>query len=212
MEIDGYCLSCVPMGHITNGIVNENTNLAYALDYIYGYYIGSEGNWITSSSSMTSYLIPKGKNNLLYWKLNANRSTTNWIVVQFNKDKEIIKNERISIEPSDARKEWSVSLLDETVYISFGFHIEDYQNGNLFFTLKHSMLSNKTISLLGDSVTTYSQPWIPSGYATWYNSSKIGSPYNTYWGKMLASDGAKLLQNNSWSGSWLAYNGSNAHN
>lgn len=63
-------------------------------------------------------------------------------------------------------------------------------------------LAGKTVSILGDSISTY-QGWIPEGYASFYPD-----PYNdirdvsqTWWMQVIQNTGMRLLVNGSWSAS-----------
>ena len=71
-------------------------------------------------------------------------------------------------------------------------------------------IAGKTFSIMGDSVSTYRDK-IPSGYATYYphSGNNVNDWTETYWGMLVTKAGMKLLINNSWSGSYVSYNGSN---
>ena len=63
----------------------------------------------------------------------------------------------------------------------------------------------KTVSILGDSISTY-KGFIPEGYATFYPYSTAGlSNYNeTWWMQVINKLGMKLHANNSWGGSCVS--------
>ncbi len=66
---------------------------------------------------------------------------------------------------------------------------------------------NKYFSFLGDSITTYKDK-IPAGFPTfympsWFTYTGISSYHDTWWGQVLNYFEAKLLVNNSWSGSYV---------
>lgn len=72
-------------------------------------------------------------------------------------------------------------------------------NGNLVYP---SAYKNKTLSILGDSISTY-VGYIPSGNANFYTGSNCGvsSVNDTWWMKIINALGMTLNLNNSWSGS-----------
>lgn len=76
-------------------------------------------------------------------------------------------------------------------------------------TCTHS-LEGKSISFLGDSITTYPNWSNNTSYnstigsnAVWYDSSKMNSVHFTYWMKTVEELGLSLCVNNSWSGSFV---------
>lgn len=71
--------------------------------------------------------------------------------------------------------------------------------GNL---LLNSIYNGKTLSILGDSISTYAG-YIPSGNANFYTGSNCGvsSVNDTWWMKTMNALGMTLNLNNSWSGS-----------
>ena len=76
-----------------------------------------------------------------------------------------------------------------------------------------SSLKDKWISFLGDSITTW-QGWsnVAPGSTSadvWYPKSNYGMTdvNQSYWKKLIDRTGAKLLVNNSWSGSRVSYGG-----
>ncbi len=68
-------------------------------------------------------------------------------------------------------------------------------------------LRGKTISFIGDSITTFSGA-IPSGYPTFYPAQDVTTVEDTYWHQVVADLGLELLQNNAYSGSQLVYGAS----
>ena len=69
--------------------------------------------------------------------------------------------------------------------------------------------------IFGDSYSTY-EGMIPEGYAVYYSKEGRGDPEymvtkmelsDTWWMQFINATDAKLLQNNSWSGSTLCYTG-----
>lgn len=77
-----------------------------------------------------------------------------------------------------------------------------------------SSLKDKWISFLGDSITTW-EGWSnvapgSTSAAVWYPKSQYGMTdvNQSYWKKLIDRTGAKLLVNNSWSGSRCANSGS----
>ena len=77
------------------------------------------------------------------------------------------------------------------------------------------MLGN--ILIMGDSYSTY-EGMIPKGYATYYSKEGRADPAyavtkmdveDTWWMRMIRATDAKLVQNNSWSGSTICYTGWN---
>ncbi len=66
---------------------------------------------------------------------------------------------------------------------------------------------DKYFSIIGDSLSTF-EGYIPDGYACFYGraNSYITNIYgwrDTWWGRVIEYFGAKLLVNDSWSGSYL---------
>ena len=67
--------------------------------------------------------------------------------------------------------------------------------------------------IFGDSYSTYAG-YIPAGYAVYYSGHREGAPdvsdvKKTWWGRILETTDATLIQNNSWSGSTIGYTGYN---
>ncbi len=69
--------------------------------------------------------------------------------------------------------------------------------------------------IIGDSYSTYAG-WIPEGYAFYYSKEGRGDPEfmvtkmeveDTWWMRLINSTDARLVHNNSWSGSTLCYTG-----
>lgn len=63
-----------------------------------------------------------------------------------------------------------------------------------------SIYKGKNISILGDSISTYSG-YIPSGNVTYYPAGTVQSVDDTWWKKLIDALDMNLLVNNSWSGS-----------
>ena len=65
-----------------------------------------------------------------------------------------------------------------------------------------SAYRGKTLSILGDSISTYAG-YIPAGNANYYTGSNCGvsSVNDTWWMKLMTAFGMTLNLNNSWSGS-----------
>ncbi|MFA7435994.1 MAG: GDSL-type esterase/lipase family protein [Bacilli bacterium] len=65
--------------------------------------------------------------------------------------------------------------------------------------------SGKTVSILGDSITTYAG-YIPEGFANFYPypTAGFGDMNQTWWMRFINYTGMHLLVNNSWSGSAVA--------
>ena len=66
--------------------------------------------------------------------------------------------------------------------------------------LGKSAYSGKTLSILGDSISTYSGH-IPEGNATYYPSETVDAVEKTWWHKLITALGMSIEVNNSWSGS-----------
>lgn len=69
------------------------------------------------------------------------------------------------------------------------------------------------ITIFGDSYSTY-EGYIPEGYAVYYSGHReelpdISDVKKTWWGRILETTDATLVQNNSWSGSTIGYTGYN---
>lgn len=65
-----------------------------------------------------------------------------------------------------------------------------------------SVYAGKTLSLLGDSISTFTG-YVPAGNSVWYTGSNNGvsSVSDTWWMKLIKALEMSLLVNNSWSGS-----------
>ena len=69
------------------------------------------------------------------------------------------------------------------------------------------------IMIFGDSYSTY-EGYIPAGYAVYYSGHRDAEPdifdvKDTWWGSLIETTDAVLVQNNSWSGSTIGYTGYN---
>ena len=69
------------------------------------------------------------------------------------------------------------------------------------------------IMIFGDSYSTY-EGHIPAGYAVYYSGHRDAEPdifdvKDTWWGRLIETTDAVLVQNNSWSGSTIGYTGYN---
>ena len=69
------------------------------------------------------------------------------------------------------------------------------------------------IMIFGDSYSTYTG-YVPEGYAVYYSGHRETLPdilnvKDTWWGRILDTTDATLVQNNSWSGSTIGYTGYN---
>ena len=62
----------------------------------------------------------------------------------------------------------------------------------------------KNILILGDSYSTF-EGCIPEGYATYYPHLNVTRVEQTWWAQVIRATGARLAQNNSWSGSTIGY-------
>lgn len=73
-------------------------------------------------------------------------------------------------------------------------------NGNEI--VNNSAYKNKSLSILGDSISTYAG-YIPTGNANYYTGSNcdVTSVNDTWWMKLITALGMTLNLNNSWSGS-----------
>lgn len=70
------------------------------------------------------------------------------------------------------------------------------------YVLGDASYLGKTVSVLGDSITTYAG-YIPEGFAHFYPypTADLGDVNQTWWMQIINHYGMKLLVNNSWSGS-----------
>lgn len=78
--------------------------------------------------------------------------------------------------------------------------IEAYLGSQLVGTFRKSIYEGKTLSILGDSISTFAG-YIPSGNATWYPNGTVTNVTDTWWYKVMDALGMTLNVNNSWSGS-----------
>lgn len=101
-------------------------------------------------------------------------------------------------------KIWSSSISDLNMglEIKVGYEVSTLNEINQ----KMLYLSNKKVSFLGDSMTTY-QGYIPSGYATLYPKYGVDTVQKTWWNQFIDNIGATLLNNNSYSGSRVSKGG-----
>lgn len=86
--------------------------------------------------------------------------------------------------------------------------IEDLKQGG---GSDESPLKGKTISFVGDSISTFSgitntDP-LPTNAAVWYPHNTVTNVDQTYWKKLIDRTGIRLLVNNSWSGSHVTNRG-----
>ena len=74
--------------------------------------------------------------------------------------------------------------------------------GELPQAVPASWFAGKTVSILGDSISTF-QGWIPEGYACFYPDpdNDIKDVSQTWWMQVIQNTGMRLLVNGSWSAS-----------
>lgn len=83
-----------------------------------------------------------------------------------------------------------------------GLSIAD-EDGNVIVEFHQGLVNNlagKTFSIIGDSISTYSD-YIPSGYGTYYPRGNVDDVSKTWWKVLERSTGMQLLKTASWSGS-----------
>lgn len=78
--------------------------------------------------------------------------------------------------------------------------VQDKLNGEIVDVVLDSNLVGKKLSLIGDSITTYSG-WLPSGNAYRYPRGAITNVEQTWWKKLLNKTGMVIGQNCAWDGS-----------
>lgn len=78
----------------------------------------------------------------------------------------------------------------------------DVQGDKLFRTI----YNGKTLSILGDSISTY-EGYIPEGNPAYYPKATVTSVTDTWWKKLIDALGMELNVNNSWSGSRVTTTG-----
>ncbi|MCI6014249.1 MAG: InlB B-repeat-containing protein [Coprobacillus sp.] len=73
------------------------------------------------------------------------------------------------------------------------------------YSLKHNRFVGKTVSILGDSMSTY-KGIIPEGFACFYPyaTCDVNNPNQTWWMQIINKLGMQLLMNNSYSGSCVS--------
>ncbi len=74
-------------------------------------------------------------------------------------------------------------------------------------------MKKRNILIIGDSYSTYAGH-IPEGFLPYYSTARKEEPYLadvslTWWYPLMEEIGARLVQNNSWSGSTIGYTGYN---
>lgn len=79
------------------------------------------------------------------------------------------------------------------------------------YTIGPKTYAGKTISILGDSITTYNS-YIPNGFAYFYPypTADLADVNQTWWMQFINHYGMSLLANNAWSGSAVAGDASSA--
>lgn len=75
-----------------------------------------------------------------------------------------------------------------------------YDVGGTKLVNTDSIYKGKTLSILGDSISTFSG-YIPSGNVTYYPRGTVQLVTDTWWKKLIDALGMTLNTNNSWSGS-----------
>lgn len=88
---------------------------------------------------------------------------------------------------------------------SLNIDLRGYITSVNYRSVINSVLINKKISILGDSISTFAG-FIPSGSATYYPSGDVTSVSDTWWRKVIDALGLILDINNSWSGSYVTTN------
>lgn len=83
---------------------------------------------------------------------------------------------------------------------------------SLFFTLFSHAQSLKSVSILGDSYSTFDGYMVPDTNLVWYNTSitqktDVNSVQQTWWYKFIKENNYKLEMNNSFSGSTICNTG-----
>ncbi|MGI6710488.1 MAG: InlB B-repeat-containing protein [Bacilli bacterium] len=117
----------------------------------------------------------------------------------------IVQKGGFAIAPTPYEKEGYIFTgwkgeADETIYniTKDTTFIPTYEEGT-------NSYAGKTISLIGDSITTYNG-YIPSGFAYFYPyaTADLADVNQTWWMQFINYFGMKLLVNNAWSGSAVA--------
>ena len=88
---------------------------------------------------------------------------------------------------------------------------EDTTFKAIYLKDKTNNLNGKTISILGDSISTF-EPFIPSGFASFYPypTADVNDVNMTWWMQVINKVGGRLFVNNSYSGTCVADLSSNA--
>jgi lysophospholipase L1-like esterase len=88
---------------------------------------------------------------------------------------------------------------------SNGLNVTDlYINGHSIASKNH--LTGKTVSIIGDSISTYSG-FIPNGYSAAYPGGDVTSVYQTWWKQLIDNNDMILGTNASYSGSTVQSDG-----
>ena len=95
-------------------------------------------------------------------------------------------------------------------------HTHTYENGVCTICGEKLSFEGKTISILGDSISTYTGISNNTAYnstigsnAVYYGTGALGGYQNTWWQQAVDALGMELLVNNSWSGSCVLHTRSN---
>ena len=85
---------------------------------------------------------------------------------------------------------------DDLNYLLFINNKDDF----IYNTLNNSNLFEKNISILGDSISTFSG-YIPTGYVSQYPNADVQNVNDTWWKKIINNFSLNLIINNSYAGS-----------
>ena len=167
-----------------------------------------------------------------YEKIKAytNISSAAYAIALFDKNKTLLKD--ISV-PGNGKKEYNVDLSDtmyKNVYYASVSYYDATQTYDGFYAIAYNddCLSTRiaqiesmtkrhynTFSIIGDSYSSFEGYMVDSSAKTWYPASLHGNDdtndvenvEQTWWYKFANKYNSRLIENNSWSGSAISYDG-----
>lgn len=151
-------------------------------------------------------------NGLLYKFINAHSGEWNSADVEMTN---IAKELEKTVDASHSEAESDLDISDEEGNILARFAEGHFKTLNFDSRTASSSIKGKKISIIGDSISTFSG-WIPTqgvngytyeSYATYYPYSPLTNVTQTWWYKVISELSLTLGQNCSWSGSCTAGDG-----
>ena len=188
------CFYNTDMGIIYPSYIDDNIDYG---EVINGYYISSsDGSRVShSEASITDYLDISNYEFINYCSFKTGTTTYAF----YDKNKIFISGG--SLAGTNINHKIEVPQIAKYIIMSMYTDVIDsfYLKANIRKT-KKSVYDGKTISILGDSISTYAG-FIPSNNRVFYPSNGITNVSQTWWYKLIEALGMNILINNSSSGS-----------